>query len=393
LTLGKDGNFYGTTLGGGDSSSGTVFKLTASGASTTLTTSYTFPQTVESPTTGDGAPYYAAIQGLDGDIYGVAPAVYTGFYGVLYKMTPSGQQVFPLLDFIYSNGSIPNLPTQGTDGNFYGTTQAGGLFDLGVVYSADPVSRAPRVLHVFSGYPSDGSFPEGVLVQGNDGNFYGVTYQGGANNLGTIFVVSPSGDYHKDVHDFAGVPTDGTGPLAALTLGSDGNLYGTTIYGGKNNYGAIFQFTPSSGNETVRYDFCSKPGCVDGILPETPLVQHTNGIFYGNTSGNSYGGSVFYSLDMGLGPFTRLGTSSGTVGERVEFQGQGFTGTERVLFNGVPATFRVVSDTELTATVPAGATTGFVSILSPGGTLSSNSMFFVAPSAAPFSPSSGATAQ
>ncbi len=389
LTLGTDGNFYGTT-GGGEYSPGTVFRLTPDGK--TLTTLYSFAQTAGTPTDGDGGPLYTVFEGQDGFFYGVAPQVYTGFYGVLYRMSPSGQ-VFPLLDFNYTNGSNPNLPTQGTDGNIYGTTQAGGSMNLGVVYSVDPAGNV-NVLHDFTGYPSDGSFPKGVLVQAKDGNFYGVTYQGGTANLGTIFSISASGDYYEVVHSFTGVPSDGTEPLAGLTLGSDGNLYGTTIYGGTNNYGAIFQFIPSSGNPpTILYNLCSKAGCVDGILPETPLVQHTNGIFYGNTSGNSLGGSVFYSLDMGLSPFTQLVTPSGGVGRTVGFQGQGFTGTREVSFNGTPAEFRVVSDTYLTATVPAGATTGPVSILTPKGTMNSSREFLVTPTVNHLSPTSGGTAQ
>jgi hypothetical protein len=137
---------------------------------------------------------------------------------------------------------------------------------------------------------------------------------------------------------------------------------------------------------TILYSFCAVSGCTDGFLPETPLVQHTNGKFYGNTIGN---GGVFYSLDVGLAPFAGLVTWSGKVGKAVEVLGQGFTGTTVVSFNGVHATFAVVSDTYLTATVPTGALTGTVTVTTPTGALKSNRKFLVTPQLKSFAPASG----
>ncbi len=146
----------------------------------------------------------------------------------------------------------------------------------------------------------------------------------------------------------------------------------------------VFGF--DAGTETILYNFCSVSGCTDGSLPETPLVQHTNGKFYGNTIGS---GGVFYSLDMGLQPFARLVTWSAKVGKTVEILGQGFTGTTMVSFNGVHATFSVVSDTYLTATLPAGALTGTVTVTTPTGTLISDRKFLVTPQITSIAPTSG----
>jgi uncharacterized repeat protein (TIGR03803 family) len=391
VTLGTDGDLYGTTGGGGLCGVGTIFKVTSAGAWTKLW-DFTAGTTCNGHTglKDEGYPYYPPFEGQDGNFYGTDVGVYAGTYGVFYKVTPKGMLTpYP---FNYTDGALPNLPTQGTDGNFYGITKYGGSKNLGVVYKITPAGKI-TVLHNFTGYVSstvyDGTYPLGVLVQGNDGNFYGTTYEGGAYNEGSVFKISASGVYTL-LYSFHSVsPTfDGQVPWAGLVLGSDGNFYGTTQFGGKNNGGTIFKITPA-GNETLEYNFCSVAGCADGFNPITRVVQHTNGKFYGNTTGNSLGGSVFYSLDMGLAPFAQLVLWSGKVGATAEILGQGFTGTTHVAFNGTPASFTVVSDTYLTATVPSGATTGFVDVTTPGGTLKSNHTFLVTPTILSFSPASG----
>jgi uncharacterized repeat protein (TIGR03803 family) len=380
VTLGFDGNFYGTTQGGGTHAAGTVFKVTPTG---TLTTLWNFANG-----TDDSVPVYTTALGQDGNMYGVSVGQYNTQYGAFFKVSAAG--VFKALrDFGYTNGADPNLPTQSTDGNFYGTTQLGGdpTCKCGVIYKATPAG-AITVLHAFKGGSTDGNHPYGILVQGTDGNFYGTTYGVRFISGGTIFKVSPSGAY-KQIHAFAGGATDGVLPTAGLTLGPDGNFYGTTTGGGAHNYGTIYKLNPSTGAVTVVYSFDSQPGGADGIGPTTPLVLHTNGKLYGNTAGSSLGGSVFYSLDMGFKPLVDLVTWSAKVGKTVEILGQGFTGTTKVSFNGVSAPFTNVSDTYMTATVPAGATTGAVTVTTFTSTLKSNRSFLVVPQITSFSPTSG----
>jgi uncharacterized repeat protein (TIGR03803 family) len=379
VTLGTDGNFYGTTQDGGTNGDGTVFKITPGG---TLTTLWNFTE----GTKGDeGSPFFPPLLGQDSNFYGVDSGIYNTDYGVFYKMTPKGS--LTPHKFNFTNGVNPILPVQGIDGNFYGATASGGGggCECGVIYKATSAGKITK-LYTFQGSP-DGERPLGVLVQGNDGDFYGTTY--GAKFLfnGTVFKISPSGTYTQ-IHTFSGVPSDGALPETGLTLGSDGNFYGTTVAGGKNNDGSIYQLTPA-GQVNVLYSFCSKPGCTDGLSPTTPLVQHTDGKFYGNTSGNSLGGSVFYSFDMGLPPFAQLVLWSGKVGSKAEILGQGLNGTSSVSFSGVPATFNAVSDTYLTATVPVGANTGTVSVVTSGGTLLSSHIFLVVPTIKTISPTSG----
>ena len=389
VALGFDGNLYGTTQGGGANAAGTVFKVTPTG---TLTKLHDFANG-----TDDSVPIFPTLQGQDGNSYGVSVGQYVGQYGAFYKITSAGTFSAPF-DFNFGDGSNPNLPTQGTDGNFYGTTLLGGTpacsgyqSGCGVVYQLTTAGKE-TVLWNFKGFFSqDGALPEGALVQGNDGNFYGATREGGDSSrcgggCGTVFKITPAGAL-TILHNFTGAP-DGAYPDTGLTLGTDGNFYGVTSAGGKFNDGSLFEVTPA-GVETIVYNFCSVASCADGFNPETPMVQHTNGKFYGNTTGNSIGGSVFYSLDMGLKPFAGLVIWSGKVGKTVEILGQGFTGTTKVSFNGTSATFSVVNDTFLTASVPAGATTGFVAVTTPGGVLKSNRKFLVTPQVLTFDPPSG----
>lgn len=380
VTLGFDGNFYGTTQGGGTHAAGTVFKVTPTG---TLTTLWNFANG-----TDESVPVYTTVQGQDGNIYGVSWGQYNGQYGAFFKVSATG--VFKALsDFTYTNGALPNLPTQGTDGNFYGTAQLGGdaACKCGVVYKATAAGKI-TVLHTFKGYPTDGYRPIGILVQGTDGNFYGTTYQGGAHNQGSVFKITPAGVFTLLYSfNFSSSYLDAQLPEAGLALGSDGSFYGVGTAGGSKNAGAIFKITPA-GSESTLYNFCSVT-CNDGFSPATPLVLHTNGKFYGNTNGNSNGGSVFYSLDVGLKPLVDLVTWSAKVGKTVEILGQGFTGTTAVSFNGVNATFKNVSDTYMTATVPAGALTGTVTVTTFTSTMKSNRAFLVTPQIKSFTPTSG----
>ena len=147
--------------------------------------------------------------------------------------------------------------------------------------------------------------------------------------------------------------------------------------------GTIFQITPA-GVLTTLHSFDG----TDGDFPAGGLFQATNGILYGTTaSGGKYTSDdcyeetcgTLFSLDMGLSPFVAFVVPAGKVGQTGGILGQGFIGTTSVMLNGVPANFKVVSDTYLTATVPAGATTGYVTVTTPSGTLTSNVPFRVIP--------------
>lgn len=186
-------------------------------------------------------------------------------------------------------------------------------------------------------------------------------------------------------------PNDGTSAFGGLVEATDGNFYGVTADGGTHRYGVIYQITPA-GSYSILHNFDgSTPGNALGFLPSSTPIQHTNGKIYGATrAGGTNMFGLIYSLDLGLPPFVRLVSTSGKVGTSIMILGQGFTAATAVSFNGTPATFSVRSDTYLKATVPDGATTGSVTVTTPTGTLQSNYPFRVHPVIRSVTPGTGA---
>ena len=363
LVLGRDGNLYGTTAD-------TVFKITPAGGFTTL---HTFTNGVGGYDLGGGV-----VQGLDGDFYGTTSAggqpsnSCSSGCGTVFKMTPSGE-VTTLYSFCPQNycpdGEDPIGPlTQGPDGNFYGTAYGGGLYKSGTFFKITS-SGAFKLLYTFPA----GTYLMGGTILATDGNFYGANAEGG------LYRMTPEGDY-------IALPNPGNVPNVPLQ-GSDGNLYGTTQAGngghGFGPLGNIFEMPLSGSTYNSLYFFEGYPN--DGSYPFVGLVQATNGIFYGTTyTGggspcNYYvpGCGTVYSIDMGLGPFVAFINRAGRVGQEIGILGQGFLGTSGVSVNGTPANFTVRSETLLIATIPAGATTGYVTVTTPTGILTSNVPFRV----------------
>jgi uncharacterized repeat protein (TIGR03803 family) len=383
LVLGTDGNFYGAMFEGGTSGNGTIFKITSTGTFTTLY-DFGFP-----PPSGS-FPKAALIQATDGNFYGTTlyggtnSCVFGGTdygCGTIFKITPSGA-LTTLHNFCSQSGcpdgeSPEAALVQGTDGNLYGLTSAGGADDDGTVFKIT-LSGALTTLHSFSS--TDGSSPEGALIQASDGNFYGTTAYGAnsscTDGCGTIFKITAAGAL-TTLHSFDSA--DGAIPTAGLIQATDGSLYGTTSGGGADGAGTVFQLA-SSGKLTTLHSF----GTTDGGTP-TALLQDTSGTLYGMTfigGINNYhfcGGrcGTIYSLSVGLGPFVKANPVSGNVGTTVTILGTNLTGATSVTFNGTAATFTVLSSSAITTTVPAGATTGAVTVVTPNGTLSSNVPFQV----------------
>jgi uncharacterized repeat protein (TIGR03803 family) len=374
LTLGTDGNFYGTTYDGG-LGAGTVFKVTSSGKITTL---YSFNGF-------NCCAYTAPIEGLDGNYYGTTSDGGGEVFGTVYKMTPSGKVTFLYTFPGTSKLGYPMALTLGTDGNFYGTALGGGTTRYGGVFKITPKGKLTE-LYAFQGTP-DGETPKGAIIQAADGNFYGTTEAGGLNGYGCIYKMTPAGAL-TIIHSF-NEDELGLHPLAGLVQATDGKFYGAAASLGSS--GVIFQIT-SSGTYTVLVTLTNVTGKFPGANPQVSLFQHTNGTLYSDT----YGGGpqdegVVYSLGMGLGRFVSFvgPLFEGKVGKTIEILGQGFTGTTKVSFHGVSANFTVGSDTYLTAVVPSGATTGSVIVSTPGGKLTSNKIFRVIPAILSFSPGSG----
>jgi uncharacterized repeat protein (TIGR03803 family) len=369
LTLGSDGKFYGTATTGGAGASGTIFKITSSG---TLTVIHNF----SGP--DGGAPIAPPIQGRDGKFYGTTVAGVGATYGTVYQVTATGK-FKTLYSFDVTHGAYPQAPLiQGTDGDFYGTTTNGGSGSSdGEVFKITSKGIL-TVLFPFDGV--HGVSPYGPLIQASDGNFYGTTFGGGANNFGTVFKMAPDGTTSV-LHSFNFSP-DGGRPTSGLVQGSDGTFYGTTSQGGTLGFGTVFSLTGNTYKVLYTFDQTT------GAYPLVTLMQHTSGLMYAVTQRGGTGpdtcpfglcSGVFYSLSEGLGTFVSLVAPAAKVGKTIGILGQGFKGTTAVSFGATPATFRVVSATYLTATVPSGANTSPVTVTTPGGTLTSNRPFQVLP--------------
>jgi uncharacterized repeat protein (TIGR03803 family) len=359
------------TSGGGTFGCGTFFEITTTG---TLFVMHNFACGYD----GD-YPQGGLAEASNGNFYGTT--LYGGGFsdGTVFEATPSGT-VTTLAEFHGPDGQSPyGGLALGVDGNLYGTTALGGTNGYGTFYKITPAGVV-TVLHEFEGI--DGANPQAKVVQASNGNFYGTTTYGGANytcfqGCGTVYEATAAGVVTV-LHNFNG--TDGSVPQSALVQATDGNLYGTAA--GNVNFGCIetpspeecgtiFQIT-TAGAFTLLHTFSGS----DGANPIGGLVQATNGTFYGTTYTDPVYGTV-YSLSVGLGPFVSAVPSRGPVGHNLIILGSDLTGATSVTFNGTAATFTVVSASEIKTSVPVGATTGTIEVTTPSGTLLSNVIFRV----------------
>lgn len=436
---GIDGNFYGTTFDQGPDGFGTLYQMTPQGQVKTM---YSF--------CCNNDPGAGLTLSPNGTLYGVA----TGFLGSIFQFTTAGA-LTTLVSFDGTDGTGPlGGLIQGVNGHYFGTTASGGAnatcpgsiygSGCGTVFEMHP-SGFLTTIYNFSG--ADGDYPAAALVLAADGDLYGTTASGGANNncvlngsfgagCGTVFKMTPSGEL-TTLYSFSG--TDGAYPIA-LVQGPGENFYGATAGGGANSAcsggpsgpgcGTIFNIT-RAGALTTLYNFCARPGCADGATPggappftgpglirgtdgkfcgttvfggangdgtifnitfdgtlttlhsfdgtdgSTPyggLVQGTDGSFYGTTS--MVHGTIF-NLSMGLGPFVRTLPGFGQVGSPVTILGTDLTGPVSVAFDGTPAAITFFSSAEIRTTVPAGARTGTVQVTTPAGIVSSKVPFKV----------------
>lgn len=394
LVLATDGASYGTTGGGGLNQEclggcGTIYRTLPNGKFTTV---FNF-----SPTDGYNS-WGPLLQAADGNFYGTTDDGGANGWGTIFKISTRGALTV-LYSFRVGAGAGPGEGplTQGWDGDLYGIA-GGGSHNYGMFFKISPKGKL-TVLYSFCSQPNcaDGRGPSGGLLLGADGNFYGTTLLGGAGTYcgenyqggcGTVFKISPDGAL-TTLYSFCEQKNcaDGANPWAGLIQATDGDLYGTTSAGGEVGdvlscpvlyvgCGTVFKIT-ETGAVTTLHKFIG----LDGWMPTGGLVQATTGDFYGTTEwgGNAGNGGTVYNLNMGLGPFVAFVQGGGRVGGTAQILGQGFEGTTEVSFNGTPANYTVRADTFMTARVPPGATTGFVTVTTPSGVLKSNVPFRVIP--------------
>ncbi len=393
LVLASDGNFYGTTYEGGDGAyrsnrypGGTVFQLNPQSG---LSTIYSFCSEVGCD---DGDSPTSLIQGSDGNLYGTTVTGGLNNLGTVFSLTTGGT-LTTLHSFASTEGNVPYAGLiQATDGNFYGTTVGGGSGSYctygggcGTIFKITPQGMLTTLYNFCQqNNCADGFNPIEGLIQAADGSLYGVARYGGANSLpnstgyGAVFKITTAGVF-TSLYSFCALTncTDGYSPSGILQA-TDGNFYGATSSGGASYYGTLFKLT-SAGVLSTLHDFCPKGGehCTDGEYPQA-LAQATDGNFYGVAGyGGHSGHGTAFKVSVGLGAFVETVTASGAAGSSVIILGTNMTGASSVTFNGAAATFTLVSSTEITATVPSGATTGPVVVTTPKGKLQSNKNFMI----------------
>ena len=235
LLQASDGNLYGTASQGGTYGYGTIFRMTTNGVLTTL---------VAFDHRHGAGPKSRLTEGMDGNLYGMTAAGGSNplDYGTVFRVTTNGV-LTTLFSFNGVNGAGPiGALVQDVDGVFYGATGKGGAYDGGTVFKMTP-DGAFTTLYSFAG-GGDGGNPVGGLIFRSDDNLYGTTETGGAYGCGTVFSISPIGALNT-VANFDGY--QGVNPYDSLIRGADGSLYGTTYYGGANytaasqGTGAIFR--------------------------------------------------------------------------------------------------------------------------------------------------------
>lgn len=318
LVQGSDGTMFGTASFGGANGFGVLYSITGNFSTGTGTQTPVFAFT----NGNDGAnPQGSLIIDNAGNLYGTAPNGGQNGGGAVFKYNPGSNLLSPIYEFCSqancSDGSGPvTALVQGTDGNLYGTTRHGGAANgassNGVVYKVT-TSGTYTQLHQFCTTVNcpDGAAPVGPLVEFSDGDFYGMTAQGGAHNAGTIFKITSGGSL-TTLYSFTG-GADGGQPAGALTVGSDGNFYGATNLGGSTPaYGTVFKMTPA-GTLSTLYTFIDFFG--GDSNPDAGLQQASDGNLYGTTSGVVDGAGKVYQVaaSPALAPPVQLSFTPATV--------------------------------------------------------------------------------
>ncbi|HEX3651692.1 MAG TPA: choice-of-anchor tandem repeat GloVer-containing protein [Rhizomicrobium sp.] len=302
------GDIYGATAYGGASDKGAVFKVLPDGTEVIL---HDFADTPDG-----GLPRSGVLPDKAGNFYLTTSLGGRTGAGAVVKLAPDGTEsvLYSFLGGNDGNQPVSNL-IQDRQGNLYGTTLIGGDLDClsvgcGTVFRLAP-DGTETVLHAFSG--ADGYYPYAPVVMDKAGNLYGTAANGGALGFGVLFKLAPDGT-ETTLHSFAG-GSDGANPTAGPVLDKAGNLYGTTSSGGGSDNcsggcGAVFKLA-SDGAETVLHSF----GGSDGRYPDANLTFGRDGNLYGTTAygGRKDMGTVFKITPVGA--FTRLHSFSGKDGQ------------------------------------------------------------------------------
>lgn len=397
--LGADGNFYGTT-------SDNVYRITTAGVYKSLFTLVG----------GSGNANPSVLNaGSDGNFYGtIADADGFGNQGGVFRITPSGAfKVIYGFDSSSAAGSGPTIGvTMGSNGRLYGTTGAGGTNSDGVIYEMTTAGKDVLVLHNINnsteganGTGGNGADSENLLLQATDGNFYGANLGGGIGNEGGLYQLTSTDAFSGFLFGSLNPPTDGTQPSGPLLQHTNGTIFGTANSNGPSeddgtffslNIGAspfIKLVTPVyEGKEQTQVGILGQgfgrssvvkfggTAATTTELTGTTFILATvpSGALTGKvtvtTGSTTLSTSATYKITPTLKTFA---PSSGPVGTSVTITGTGLEQTTKVTIDKIAATFTVDSDSQITAAVPAGASTGKIAVTTKGGSATSSASFTV----------------
>jgi uncharacterized repeat protein (TIGR03803 family) len=388
-----DGNFYGTTSFCGAIGYGTVYKMTMAGVYTQI---YSF----QGPPTDTALPL-GLIQGSDGNLWGLGNGWIISSGGV-FKISTAGKET---LVYAFQGGADGLNPytnlIQGSDGNYYGTTEGGGTANFGTVFKL----TAAGVKTTLYSFPDQahGAYPRLPLTQGPDGLLYGAATDcaGGGCGQAGLFDITTKGAY-TNLYLYPLGQSNSIQPFAPLLLSTNGTFYSTTEQGGPVSAGTFYSLSTTYSPFISLVSISGKEGAKVGILGQgftsasvvkfggvaVITKQLTGGTFIMATvPAGALTGTV--TVTTGTKTLTApkqfkvtptlvsFSPPSGAVGTVVTITGTGLTQATKVTFNQVSATFTVNSDTQITATVPATATTGKIAVTTKGGMASSTTNFTV----------------
>ena len=315
VTMDAAGNLYGTTYSGGTNRVGLVYKLAHKGSGWVLSPLYSFQGG------HDGSnPVGGITIGRDGNLYGTTVSGGRNDAGAVYKLSPPPTvcKAGPCpwtetLLYQFTGGADGGEPVAvifDSAGNLYGTTAVGGIDNNGVVFKLTPSGSRSRwsesVLYRFAG-PPDGHDPTGALTFDDNGNLYGTTDLGGTGcNCGTVYQLTPSGSGWTEqvIYRFQNA-NDGGAPSGGLILDPEGNLYGAASAGGADDGGTIFELMPSNGNWTFSVLYSPIAG---SFQPVGTLARSPSGMLYGTFSTGPP--RLNYCGDEGCGNVFQLSPSS-----------------------------------------------------------------------------------
>ncbi len=316
LVQGKDGMLYGMTYIGGSTNTGVLYKYNPA------TTVYTKEFDFHGSNNGN-APVSALTLANDKMLYGVTQLGGVNNAGVIYQYDPAFNTYQKKFEFDSKvNGSTPTgALLQANDGKLYGTCSYGGAHDRGVLYQYDPVTNTTVVKVVFDS--TNGSDPTGELMQASDGKIYGMTVDGGTNNLGVLFQYDPTTSTYTKKFNFNNTGA-GKYPNGGLVQGNDGKLYGVTSAGGTHStndkpdgLGVLFQYDPITNIYLKEVDFDS---INVGMTPNGTLAKTADGKLYGMTTA---GGIATNSQSNGCGTIFQYDPATSLISEKFRFNGTG----------------------------------------------------------------------